>query len=60
MAAALIDRLLHHCHMVNIRSNSDRLREHQQQRRRRPKEQRAEAETSQSTTEGQLRSYVQL
>ena len=29
MAAALIDRLLHHCHIVNIRGNSFRMREHQ-------------------------------
>ena len=29
MAAALIDRLLHHCHIVNIRGNSYRLRQHQ-------------------------------
>ena len=29
MAAALIDRLLHHCHIVNIRGNSYRMR-HQQ------------------------------
>jgi DNA replication protein DnaC len=28
MAAALIDRLLHHCHIVNIRGNSFRMREH--------------------------------
>jgi DNA replication protein DnaC len=28
MASALIDRLLHHCHLVNIRGNSDRMREH--------------------------------
>ena len=28
-AAALIDRLLHHCHIVNIRGNSYRMREHQ-------------------------------
>jgi DNA replication protein DnaC len=28
MAAALIDRVLHHCHMVNIRGNSYRTREH--------------------------------
>lgn len=28
MAAALIDRLLHHCHLVNIRGNSYRVREH--------------------------------
>jgi DNA replication protein DnaC len=30
MAAALIDRLLHHCHLVNIRGNSWRLRHHRQ------------------------------
>ena len=29
MAAALIDRLLHHCHIVNIRGNSYRMRERQ-------------------------------
>ncbi len=29
MAAALIDRLLHHCHIVNIRGNSHRMRAHQ-------------------------------
>ena len=29
MAAALIDRLLHHCPIVNIRGNSYRMREHQ-------------------------------
>jgi len=29
MAAALIDRLLHRCHIVNIRGNSYRMREHQ-------------------------------
>ena len=29
MAAPLIDRLLHHCHIVNIRGNSYRMREHQ-------------------------------
>jgi DNA replication protein DnaC len=28
MAAALIDRVLHHCHLVNIRGNSYRIREH--------------------------------
>jgi hypothetical protein len=26
--AALIDRVLHHCHLVNIRGNSYRMREH--------------------------------
>ena len=29
MAAALIDRVLHHCHSVNIRGNSYRMRAHQ-------------------------------
>lgn len=28
MAAALIDRLLHHCHLINIRGNSYRMRDH--------------------------------
>src|SRR5277367_5404291 len=28
MAAALIDRLMHHCHVANIRGNSYRMREH--------------------------------
>ncbi len=28
MAAALIDRLVHQCHIVNIRGNSYRLRKH--------------------------------
>jgi DNA replication protein DnaC len=28
LAAALIDRLLHHCHIVNIRGNSFRMRQH--------------------------------
>jgi DNA replication protein DnaC len=28
MAAALIDRVLHHCHLVNIRGNSYQMREH--------------------------------
>ena len=28
MAAALIDRVLHHCHIVNIRGNSYRMRQH--------------------------------
>jgi hypothetical protein len=26
--AALIDRVLHHCHLVNIRGNSCRMRHH--------------------------------
>ena len=28
MAAALIDRLLHHWHIINIRGNSCRMRQH--------------------------------
>ena len=28
MAAALIDRLVHHCHLVTIRGNSYRMRQH--------------------------------
>ena len=28
MAAALIDRLVHHCHIVNIRGNSYRMKNH--------------------------------
>jgi hypothetical protein len=28
MAAALIDRLVHHCHLVTIRGNSYRMRHH--------------------------------
>jgi len=28
MAGALLDRLMHHCHVVNIRGNSYRMREH--------------------------------
>jgi DNA replication protein DnaC len=30
MAAALIDRLVHHCHIVNIRGNSFRMRQHRE------------------------------
>jgi hypothetical protein len=28
MASALIDRLVHHCHILNIRGNSYRMRQH--------------------------------
>jgi DNA replication protein DnaC len=53
MAAALIDRLVHHCHIVTIRGNSYRMRQHTElsqalhptpdpdagpQRRRRPRQ----------------------
>ena len=34
MAAALVDRLVHHCHIVNIRGNSYRLRQHAELARR--------------------------
>ena len=34
MAAALIDRLVHHCHIVNIRGNGFRLRQHAELARR--------------------------
>jgi hypothetical protein len=34
MVAALIDRLVHHCHIVNIRGNSYRLRQHAELARR--------------------------
>ena len=30
MAAALIDRIVHHCHIVNIRGNSYRMRDHKE------------------------------
>jgi hypothetical protein len=46
MAAALIDRLMHHCHVVNIRGNSYRMREHTDLRlASRPSEDRVSAET---------------
>ena len=45
MAAALIDRLLHHCHIVNIRGNSYRMREHQDLLRSGPEEGREGAPT---------------
>ena len=44
MAAALIDRLLHHCHIVNIRGNSYRMREHQHWLRTASDEQREGAD----------------
>jgi IstB-like ATP binding protein len=34
MAAALIDRLVHHCHIVTIRGNSYRMRQHTDGRKR--------------------------
>jgi len=41
-AAALIDRLLHHCHIVNIRGHSYRMRTHQDLLRQRPDKLRQE------------------
>jgi hypothetical protein len=34
MVTALIDRLVHHCHIVNIRGNSIRIRHHTELHRR--------------------------
>ncbi len=54
MAAALIDRLMHHCHVVNIRGNSYRMREHtdlwqaiqpEEEQPRKTRRKRKEAET---------------
>ncbi len=45
MAAALIDRLQHYCHIVNIRGNSYRMREHQDWLRASPEHQREGAAT---------------
>ena len=41
MAAALIDRVLHHCHLVNIKGNSYRMREHAELSRELNRESRA-------------------
>jgi len=56
IAAALIDRLMHHCHVVNIRGNNSRTREHtelwqsiqqkQNERSAASKRRRREAQTS--------------
>ena len=56
MAAALIDRLVHHCHIVSIRGNSFRLRQHTELQRRLqqspPPERRTKAKESTTTTSG--------
>jgi DNA replication protein DnaC len=44
MAAALIDRLVHHCHIVNIRGNSFRMRQHRELWRSLHPDQSAESE----------------
>lgn len=36
IATAILDRLLHHCHVVNIKGNSYRLKEHKQQKEVQP------------------------
>ena len=52
MAAALIDRLLHHCHIINIRGTSYRVRAHQDLWR---SMQRAEGEASPTAMQGGVR-----
>ncbi len=46
MAALLIDRLLHDCHIVNIRGNSYRMRAHQDLLRPTRERRRREVEPS--------------
>ena len=46
MATALIDRLLHHCCIVNIRGNSYRMRAHEDLLRTAQERRRAEVEPS--------------
>ena len=50
MAAALIDRLLHHCHIVNIRGNSYRMRQHQELRRSMQRQSDADRDANPATT----------
>ena len=47
MVDALIDRVLHHCHIVNIRGNSYRMKHHHQELRR--SMQRSEADDGPAT-----------
>jgi DNA replication protein DnaC len=37
IATAILDRLLHHCHVVNIKGNSYRLKEHKQRKEDQPR-----------------------
>jgi DNA replication protein DnaC len=56
MAAALIDRLLHHCHIVNIRGNSFRMRHHTELSKAlhaAPAEQRSSPQRRRRTTKNQ-------
>jgi hypothetical protein len=44
MATAMLDRLLHHCHVVNIQGASYRMREYRSKHKTREKSQRADGE----------------
>lgn len=56
MAAALIDRLLHHCHLVNIRGNSYRMREHTELYRALQSDVESSAETVRPSRRGKSKS----
>jgi DNA replication protein DnaC len=56
MAAALIDRLLHHCHLVNIRGNSYRMREHTELYRALQSDVESSAETVRPSRRGKAKS----
>ena len=55
MAAALIDRVLHHCHLVNIRGNSYRMREHTELYRALQSDVESSAETVRPTRRGKVK-----
>ena len=55
MAAALIDRLLHHCHLVNIRGNSYRMREHTELSRALLSDVESSAETVRPSRRGKVK-----
>jgi DNA replication protein DnaC len=56
MAAALIDRVLHHCHLVNIRGNSYRMREHTELYRALQSDVESSAETVRPSGRGKAKS----
>jgi DNA replication protein DnaC len=56
MAAALIDRVLHHCHLVNIRGNSYRMREHTELYRALQSDVESSAETVRPARRGKAKS----
>ena len=56
MAAALIDRVLHHCHLVNIRGNSYRMREHTELYRALQSDVESSGETVRPSGRGRARS----